>query len=130
MKVQPSQPKVIKICTDCFTTIYPGCRHSCSTQRYRHKKLENLEKLISSPTTSERLASRAISRCDDEAGLMTYGPKRKLINPNPRRQLFSVDDMCLIRKDINLSARDTLCLAQHLRNSADCEPRSVIEPRH
>ena len=49
--------------------------------------------------------------------------------PVLRKALYSADDMCIIRKDLNLSARQTLALAQNLRNRAtDCKTRDVIEP--
>ena len=121
----------IKVCSLCFTTIYVGCRHSCTPYRYRDQKLNNVEILISSPskTTSERLASRAINECDPNVGLKTYGPKPKPVTPKSvPKKLFSLDDMCLIRKDLNLSARMTLTLAQDLRKAADFKSRHVIEP--
>jgi len=43
--------------------------------------------------------------------------------------LYSADDMCLIRKDLNLSTRQTLTLAQDLRNRAtNIDRRGVIKP--
>ena len=47
----------------------------------------------------------------------------------PKGKLYSADDMCIIRKDLNLSARQTLALDQNLRNRAtDVKTREVGEP--
>ena len=81
--------------------------------------------MISSPTTSERLASRAINNSSTDDSILTYGPKRKLIMPSlpVKRRLFSLDDMCIMRKDLSLSVRGTLTLAQNMRHNN----RDIIE---
>ena len=130
MDITANKLKLLKVCSLCFTQIYQGCHHNCSQYRYCHKKLYNIEKLVGSPTTSERLAAKAINRCDSDAGLQTYGRKLKLLDSSSsvKRKLFSLDDMCIIRKDLSLSAREALCLVQDLHKAADCKPRHVIEP--
>ena len=62
------QPATIKVCSHCYENIYAGCRHKCSENSYQRKKVYNLEKLIATPITSERLASRAITKCSDDMG--------------------------------------------------------------
>ena len=127
-QVNPDSPKphAIKVCTICFTKLYQGCRHQCSEYRYCHKKLYNLEEMIGSPTTSQRIASRSMDNYSDQ-GLLTYGPKRKSLDspPSLKRKLFSLDDMCVIRKNLDLSTRQTLTLAQNLREASGS--RSIIE---
>ena len=118
---EKSTLNILKLCSTCFTEIYQRCRHQCSKNRYRHKKLNNLEELIGSPTTSERLASRTIDKSNEYEGLQTCGPKRKIMHSSPlnaKRKLFSLDDMCVFRKNLDLSTRQTLALAQNLRQAS------------
>ena len=44
---------------------------------------------------------------------------------NAKRKLFSLDDMCVFRKNLDLSTRQTLTLAQNLRQASGS--RHVIE---
>ena len=83
--------------------------------------------MIGSPTTSERLASRAINNSNDDTGISTYGPRRKLIMSSPaaKRKLYSMDDMCIMRKELDLSTRGTLTLARNLRLASGS--RHIIE---
>ena len=71
----------------------------------------------STPTTSQRVASRII----DNAGtpfLQTLGSKPKPVAAvNPKKQLFT-QDMSVIQKDLSLSTRQVLTLAEDLRNSS------------
>ena len=112
-----SKPATIKVCSRCYENIYAGCRHQCSENSYRRKKVYNLEKLIATPTTSERLASRAITRCSHDMGLSTLSSRKRLVTAKepPRKNLFSADDMNIRRKDLNLTTRGTLTLVQDLR---------------
>ena len=43
------------------------------------KKVYNLEKLLATPTTSERLASRGITRCSDDMSLSTLSSTKRLV---------------------------------------------------
>ena len=126
---QAKQEKSIKVCATCFTKLYQGCRHTCSTARYRQKKIENIEELISSPKSAKSIAKRTLKRYRDD-DVVNY-MKKELDSDKtlfPRKKLFSADDMCLIRKDLNLSSRQTLVLAQDLRNAVNAAgPRSVFE---
>ena len=88
--------------------------------------------MFSSPTSSELLAAKTIRRAIGYKGNKTSDdivvPALKKavddIDPTSKR-LFSADDMCLIRKDLNLSSRKTLQLCQDLREiSGD---RKIIE---
>ena len=117
--------KAIKVCITCFTKLYPGCRHHCSTTRYRDQKVSNIEKMIATPTSSQRIAARTLRNTKNDECLPTL--ERSIESMKRPRQLFSADDMSLIRKDLNLSTRNTITLAQDLRKAAKCNPRSVIE---
>ena len=107
----------IKVCSRCYENIYAGCRHQCSENSYQRKKVYNLEKLIATPTTSERLTSRAINRCSDGMSFSTLSYRKRLVTAKepPRKNLLSADDMNIIRKDLNLTSRGTLTLVQDLR---------------
>ena len=98
--------------------------------RYRQKKIENIEELISSPKSAKSIAKRTLKLYRDD-DVVNYMKKEldsdKTLFP-PRKKLFSADDMCLIRKDLNLSSRQTLVVAQDLRNGVNAAgPRSVSE---
>ena len=125
-------PGTIKICTCCFTEIYPGCRHQCRSDRYRGKKVENAEALISTPKSSQQLAAQTIRKLigDDYRyrsvdNFMVPTLKRAMDKVAPKR-LFSVDDMCIFRKDLKLSTRKTLQLCQDMRGILG--DRKIIEP--
>ena len=92
------QPATIKVCSCCYENIYAGCRHKCSENSYQRKKVYNLEKLIANPITSERLASRAITKCSDDMGFSTLSSRKRLVTAKepPRKTLFSIDDMNII----------------------------------
>ena len=111
------KPATIKVCSRCYENIYAGCRHQCSENSYRRKKVYNLEKLIATPIASERLASRAITGCSDDMSISTLSSRKRLViaKEPPRKTLFSADDMNIIRKDLNLTFRGTLTLVQDLR---------------
>ena len=116
-KEQPVET-TIKVCSLCLQSVYPGCRHKCSNRNYRRKKVHNMEELLT-PTTSERLASRTITRCSDDMKLSTLGPSMKpIVNEPVKKRLFSVDDMCLIRKDNHLSSAQTITLIEDLNRAA------------
>ena len=118
-----------KICNRCLSDIYRGCRHYCRSDRYRIKKVNNAETLISTPTSSEKLAARTIRKSigynsisnDD---FMVPALKKAMDQVAPKR-LFSADDMCIVRKDLNLSTRKMLQLCQDLREISD--DRKIIE---
>ena len=84
-------------------------------------KLDNLKNLIGSPTTTEKLVVR------------TEGEKRKRVtdantmsNARRRKLTYTADDMCAMRKGNNLSTRQTIRLAQDLRQVAGS--RNSVEP--
>ena len=101
----PEPGTSIKVCAVCYTQIYPGCHHHCRKDRYRKLKVNNLESLIATPTSSQRIAARTAD--DDCLPVLPSQPAQK--------EFFTVDDMCLIRKDLDLSTRQTIALAQDLR---------------
>ena len=101
----------------CYEKIYPGCRHQCPESNYRRKKVYHLERLIATPTPSERLASRAVNRCSDDMCLSTLSSRKRAMEAKEplRKTLFSADDMSIIRTNLNLTSRGTLKLVQDLR---------------
>ena len=111
------KPTTIKVFSCCYENIYAGRRHQYSENRYRRKRFYNLEKLIATPTASERLASREINRCSDDMSLSTLSSRKCLVTSKepPRNNLFLVDTMNIIEKDLNLTSRGTLTLVQDLR---------------
>ena len=101
-------PQTLVIFGICYARLYSGCNHDCSGSR--RKRVVNIKALVSSPTTSQILASRTIN---DES-LVTLGPRKKRLSPTPvvKKQLFSADDMSMIQQGLNSSTRQTRILAQ------------------
>ena len=76
-------PQVIKVCSSCWTEIYPGCRHKCNPYK---------------ATINEK--------------------PRELKNASLKRKLhISLDDMCLAKKNLELSTRKTRDLGHFLRKT-------------
>ena len=78
--------------------------------------------LEATPTTSQRVASRIIT--DAETPLLaTLGPNPKAVHSEKvkRKQLFSVEDMATMQKDLSLSTRQTYRLSENMRaQSGSC----------
>ena len=72
---------------------------------------------------------RVASRIIDKAGtpfLQTLGSKPKpVVTVNPKKQLFTAQDIGVIQKDLSLSTRQVLTLAEDLRNSSG--DKKIIE---
>ena len=94
-------PKVLSLCSQCLTEIFPGCRHNCSKDRHKRAKIDNLERLAGSPTTAERVATR-LGGGKGKASL-------------PKKNLFSAEDIKVMRKNNNLTTRQTIGLTQDMR---------------
>ena len=114
---QPTQP-AIKLCSVCFQELYQGCRHQCSSTNYRRNKVNNFEELMT-PTTSERVASRVLKKCQDDSVLSTLGSRKRSFAPvTTKKVLFSADDMTVIRKSNNLCSRQTIGIMEDLNKAA------------
>ena len=70
-----------KVCAIRLQKLYQGCRHRCSINRYRHSKVNNVEKLIASPTTADVLAARTISRSSSIGHLPMMEQNKRMIPP-------------------------------------------------
>ena len=113
----------IKICSNCFSIIGKGLSHICS---YKRAKVDNIQKLLhTTPTSSQRVASRIIK--DSATPLLSTLGELLPVNDFQikKKQLFSVESMSMIQKDLNLSNRKVLTLAEDLRTSSGS--RKVIE---
>ena len=74
--------------------------------------------------SSQKLASRIIRKTADDDCLPVL--RRSIESSQPAlKRLFTVDDMCLIQKDLDLSTRQTLVLAQELQ--AATNNRSIVQ---
>ena len=104
-----------------------GYQHHCSSRR---EKMTNVEKLLeATPTTSQRVASRIIT--DAETPLLaTLGPNPKAVDSKKvkRKQLFSVEDMATMQKDLSLNTRQTYRLAENM--IAQSGSRHLIESNY
>lgn len=110
--------ETIKICGHCFTKLYPGCQHSSEMCSSRRSKVSNIEKLINSPVSTQRLSSRwAIPG----TSLATLGSKPKPIPAvTPEKSVpssISASDMSHMQQQLNLSTRKTHMLATNIRQA-------------
>ena len=116
-----------KICGNCFAKIYPGCRHSKEECHSRRLKVDNLQLLLDSPKTTERLTSRLVT---PGKKLATLGPKKKSIEPKRTKtqqiERLSLEGMANIQVDMNLSTRRTYQLAHEIRQKMGS--RKAVEP--
>ena len=86
---------------------------SSPLHKEHEKKVNNLETLIATPTCSQKLASRIIRKTADDDCLSVL--RRSIESSQPAlKRLFTVDNMCLIRKDLDPSTSKTSVLAQDL----------------
>ena len=111
------RPTSCKVCSNCFASIYRGSNHSASACKHsRRSKVYNVENLVQSPVTLERVASRVIKQ-SSETPLSTLGPKEKqlVVNTQPRKELFTAGDLCGIQQDLQLSDTRVRTLAQDIR---------------
>ena len=55
-----------KVCSNGFAEFYQGSTHSSSSCKFsRRAKIDNIEELVKSPSSLERLASRTIYKSSD-----------------------------------------------------------------
>ena len=113
---RPGETK--KVCSYCIAVIYPGCRHRCYQDRHRSKKVENVTKLLATPKSSQLLASKIVKGSKDDSMIPSLRYALDTYSRKATTKLYSADDMCLIRKELNLSTRQTLTLGKALRNKA------------
>ena len=113
----------IKVCAHCFAKVHRGNPHSKTDCASRRQKVYNLENLIDSPVTEQRIASRVI-KLNEGTPLDTLGPsKMTIVSESGNLQsktLFSAANISDIQK--NLSKH----LAEDLRLASGS--RKVIEP--
>ena len=125
-KEVPEAPRYFKVCANCFTKIYPGCKHSMEDCHSRRSKVYNIQSLLDSPVTTERVTSRlAVAGTK----LSTLGPRKKLIPAEPHAkqpQTISTEGIANIQLQMGLSVRRTHQLARGLRKEMDM--RKVVEP--
>ena len=109
-----------KVCSNCFAKIYRGSTHSSSSCKFsRRAKIDNIEELVKSPSSLERLALRTIYKSSDTV-LSTLGNKGKQVGQTiPRKVLFNKEDMIGIQQDLQLSNKQVKVLAQDLRICTD-----------
>ena len=123
----PVPEATFKLCAHCLTKLYRGCNHSKSDCSSRRQKVYNVNELVNSPVTVQRVASKVIESADGES-IATLGPYRKetvLPTPKKPRVLFSATDLSHIQKNHSLSNHQTLLLAEDIRLASGS--RCVIE---
>ena len=113
----------IKICSNWFSIIGKGLLHICSSKRANDDNIQKLQH--TTPTSSQRVASGIIK--DSATPLPSTLAKPLPVNDFQikKKQLFSVESTSMIQKDLNLSNRKVLTLAEDLRTSSGS--RKVIE---
>ena len=75
-----------KICGNCFAQIYRGSRYSLQMCASRREKVCNVEKLLNSPQTKQRVASRTKNEFSGSALSNVGRGKRIIQSPVPNEQ--------------------------------------------
>ena len=120
MKEADDAESSVTLCTKWYGKIGAGIWHDCT----RKNKVQNML-LTSTPTTSQRFASRVIDT-NDGAPVATLGPNKKHVTPVPtKKQLYTTESFNIISRDIGLSNRKADRLAQDLRAASGS--RTIIE---
>ena len=107
------QREYLVVCSKCFSKIGKGFQHDCT----RRGKVSNLNNLLASPVSAQRVASRVIANADSPF-LATLGPNPLPIKSPPicsKRELFTINDMSLIQQDLGLSNKKVKRLAEDMR---------------
>ena len=116
---QPLEDKgiIFKVCGNCFAKMYCGCTHSQELCKSRRKKVENIGSLISSPVSTERLASRISV---PGTSLSTLGSRPRKVpakKTEKRSKTISGEDVSQMQIHLGLSTRRTLALARGVRQA-------------
>ena len=108
--------KYHKICGNCFHEIYQGSNQSAEKCRYsRRDKVRQVEEILESPTTLQRVTARVLKRQSDTP-LATLGPnKKKVCESSIAKPQFESDQLLGIQTDLGLSNSQTRILAQDIR---------------
>ena len=114
--------EVYKICGNCYSKIYRGCNHSAKMCSSRRSKVYNAEKLLDSPTTKERVASRIF---DDSpsTSLSTLGNAKKTVLTPTRKSgddvpMVGSEELLHIQQRLNLSTRQMNKLSHDLKEAS------------
>lgn len=92
-----------------------GNHTEASCKNSRRSKVYNIEALVQSPTTMQRVASRIIKDAGSTP-LATLGPNEKSIEKaTVRKEIFSSEHLFGMQPDLNLSNKQTIVLAQDMR---------------
>ncbi len=128
--VVEKRPEHIVICSKCFSKIGKGLPHDCS----KRGKVTNIQDLLSqTPTSSQRFASRVVSE-EISASISAKSsttPVLSSLNGKPRsldckKQIkFSVEDLSNMQVDVGLSSKQTLKVAEHLRNKPGKKGKTI-----
>ena len=116
MEETPENPTSYKVCSNCFAHIYRGINHSVTSCKFsRRDKVYNVENLVKSPVTLQRIASRVV-RDSAVTPLSTLGPRERTVSSTKPKELsFTSEDLCGIQLDLQLSNTQTKVLAQDIR---------------
>lgn len=129
------KPTVLKLCSQCLTTIAQGQAHNCTEST----RISNMQQILLSPMSSPKACEKVISGIikstgyDENIVLAVEGGGKplKLQHFNSTKSpvasvSITSQDMSLIQQDLNLSGRETLKLGQHLRTAL--QSRNSVEP--
>ena len=115
---EASLREFFKVCGNCMAKIYRGSNHTAqSCKSSRRAKIDNIEEMVKSPISLERLASRTIKKSSDST-LSTLGSKKMRVentDSNTKRVLFSKEDVIGMQQDLQLSNKGTKILSRDIR---------------
>ena len=115
---EASLREFFKVCGNYMAKIYRGSNHTAQSCRSsRQAKIDNIEEMVKSPISLERLASRTIRKSSDST-LSTLGSKKLRVentDSNTKRVLFSKEDVIGMQQDLRLSNKGTKFLSRDIR---------------
>ena len=105
------------LCPKCFSSKNPEVTHKCSSKRESVANLlYNMPQKLQEQLSSKVIKDKAIACGSKTPHLTTFGkPLQVSISPESDKKSFTHEDIISIKRDVHLSDRETLKMAQHFR---------------
>ena len=134
---ESTSAKQATVCRQCLSELGPGKQHFCT----KTTRLQNIKGFVSesSPTSIQKLTAKCLKNInepgtsDEIIRLKTstgknlpVSIKSKEKNIQARRELFTVENITDLQRNLNLSQRSAIKLSSDIRNST--QSRKSVEP--
>lgn len=117
---EAKKPRTVNMCNLCFTELGRGKPHKC-TKIQKHENMLNILKDNAADVGDSVVSSYVKEKQPNENGYVTLKNLRGLPSlwtknsEAPKKHVITVDDLFLIKKNCNLSTRNTITLSSTLR---------------